>query len=274
MTASNRRPLHVTAWGDRGAPVVMVHGSFTWGEDAWAEQRVLADHFRLLVLDRCGHGQSPNTGRFGFDDQAADIADFLGKSAHLVGSSFGAVLALIVAQREPGRIRSLTVIEPPAWGVARGDPAVEEQLAGFSLTPAEAARLGPDLAFSKFLEGIGAEAEESALTEMDRKNAAASFQETPLLEAPVSLESLSATKLPLLVVSGGLQAATQRYRNRRLAFHRVCQALAAVTGAEWAQFPGAGHNPHLEDPGFNRRLRAFLLGAEVGKRPMLARELP
>lgn len=236
----------------------MVHGSFTWGEDAWDQQRALANHYRLLLVDRCGYGESPDTGRFGFEEQAEDIAELLGKSAHLVGSSYGAVLALIVAQREARRIRSLTVIEPPAWSLARGDPTVEEQLAGFSLTAGEAARLGPDVAFSRFLEGIGAEPQESPLTDMDRRNTAASFQQPPLLEAPVSLESLNATHLPLLVVSGGLQAATQRFRNRRLAFQLVCERLATIPGAEWAQFPSAGHNPHLEDPGFNPRLRAFL----------------
>jgi pimeloyl-ACP methyl ester carboxylesterase len=236
----------------------MVHGSFTWGEDAWAQQRGLTDHYRLLVVDRCGHGQSPDTGRFGFEEQADDIADLLGTLAHIVGGSYGAVLALIVAQREAGRIRSVTVIEPPAWGLARGDPVVEEQLVGFSLTPGDVARLGPDVAFSRFLEGIGAEPLESALTDMDRKSGMASFQQPPLLEAPLSLEFLSATHLPLLVVSGGSQGATQRFRNRRLAYHRVCEVLASIPGAEWAQFPHAGHNPHLEDPGFNLRLRTFL----------------
>jgi pimeloyl-ACP methyl ester carboxylesterase len=236
----------------------MVHGSFTWGEEAWAQQRELADHYRLLLVDRCGHGQSPDTGCFGFEEQANDIADVLGESAHLVGSSFGAVLALIVAEREAPRSRSITLIEPPAWSLARGDPAVEEQLVGLSLTAGEAARLGPDVSLSRFLEGIGAEPLESALTEMDRRNTAASFQQPPLLEAPVSLERLRATHLPLLVVSGGSQAATERFRNRRLAFQRVCGTLAAIPGVEWAQFPNTGHNPHLEDPAFNSRLRTFL----------------
>jgi pimeloyl-ACP methyl ester carboxylesterase len=236
----------------------MVHGSFTWGEEAWAQQRELADHYRLLLVDRCGHGQSPDTGRFGFEEQANDIADVLGESAHLVGSSFGAVLALIVAEREAPRIRSLTVIEPPAWSLARGEPAVEEQLVGLSLTAGEAARLGPDVSLSRFLEGIGAEPLGSALTDMDRRNTAASFQQPPLLEAPVSLERLRATHLPLLVVSGGSQAATERFRNRRWAFQRVCAVLATIPGADWAQFPNTGHNAHLEDPGFNSRLRTFL----------------
>jgi pimeloyl-ACP methyl ester carboxylesterase len=234
----------------------MVHGSFTWGEEAWVQQRELADTYQLLIVDRCGHGRSVDTGRFGLEQQADDIADLLGKSAHLVGSSYGAVLALIVAQREARRIQSVTVIEPPAWGLAREDAAVEEQAFGFSPSPGEAARLGPDVAFSRLLEGIGAEPLGSALTEMDRRNTSASFQEPSLLEAPVSLAGLSATRLPLLIVSGGSDAATPRFRNRRLAFQQVCARLATIPGAEWAQFPNAGHNPHLEDPGFNPRLRA------------------
>jgi pimeloyl-ACP methyl ester carboxylesterase len=255
---SDRSPLNVTTWGDRGAPVVLVHGSFTWGEEAWVQQRELADHYRLLVVDRCGHGHSPGSGRFGFEEQADDISDLLGESSHLVGSSFGAVLALVVAQREAPRIRSLTVIEPPAWSLARGDPAVEEQLTGFSMTAAEAEMLGPDVAFSRFLEGIGVEPLESALTDMDRKNTAASFKQPPLLEAPISLEQLHSLHRPLLVVSGGTQAATQRFRNRRLAYQRVCEVLATIPGAEWAQFPNAGHNVQIEDPEFNPRLRTFL----------------
>jgi pimeloyl-ACP methyl ester carboxylesterase len=248
----------VTTWGDHGAPVVMVHGSFTWGEDAWAQQRELAAHYRLLVVDRCGHGQSPDAGRFGFEQQADDIASVLGTSAHLVGSSYGAVLALIVAQRAPSMIRSLTVIEPPAWGLARGDPQVEEQIRLMRPILGQAEDLGPDVAFSRFLEAIGLEPNDEPSTEMDLTCIASSFREPPPEEAPLSVDGLNAMHLPLLVVSGGLKAATQRFRNRRLAFRVVCEVLAAIPGAEWAQFPTAGHNPHLEDPRFNPRLRSFL----------------
>jgi pimeloyl-ACP methyl ester carboxylesterase len=252
--------LHVTSWGDRGHLVVMVHGSFTWGEDTWAQQRDLSDNYRLLVVDRCGHGESPDTKRIRFEEQADDIADLLGTSAHLVGSSYGALLALVVAQRDVGKIRSLTVIEPPAWGLARGDPLVDEQVLQMRPVLDQAEQLGPDLAFSRFLEAIGAEPMGGPLTETDRKNTVASFREQPPEEAPLSLEGLRAMHLPLLIVSGGVAAATSRLRNRRLAFHRACETLATIPGAEWAQFPSAGHNPHLEDPGFNPRLRSFLDG--------------
>ena len=124
----------------------------------------------------------------------------------------------------------------------------------------QAQQLGPDLAFSRFLEAISADPDDVPLTGMDRKNTAASFREPPPELAPLSLEALRATHLPLLIVSGGLGAATERLHTRRLAFRQVCEVLATVPGAEWAQFPNAGHNPHLEDPGFNSRLRTFLEG--------------
>ena len=248
----------------------MVHGSFTWGEDAWAQQRELADHYRLLVVDRCGHGRSPDNGRFGFEEQSDDIAELLGSAAHLVGSSYGAVLALVVAQRVPSRIRSLTLIEPPAWGLVREDPHVEEQIRRMGAILGQAGELGPDQAFSRFLEAIGLEPTAEPLTEMDRTCIASSFREPPPEEALLSIDRLKATHLPLLIVSGGWEAATERFRNRRLAFRRVSMALAAIPGAEWAQFPSAGHNPHLEQAGFNPRLRAFLQhasGSAPGPRP-------
>jgi pimeloyl-ACP methyl ester carboxylesterase len=236
----------------------MVHGSFTCGEDAWIEQRELADRYQLLAVDRCGHGQSPDTGRFGFEQQADDIGDVLGASAHLVGSSYGAVLALVIAQRFPRKLRSLTVIEPPAWGLARKDPLVDEEVRRTQPILAQAEKLGPDLAFARFLEAIGAGPDAEPLTEMDRENVAASFREPPPEDAPVSLAGLNAVQLPLLIVSGGVGAPRERLHHRRLAFRRVCQELATIPGAAWAQFPNAGHNPHLEDPGFNPRLRMFL----------------
>ena len=52
---------------------------------------------------------------------------------HLVGQSYGGVIALLAAPRLP--LASLTVIEPPAFGVARGDPAVERWLERASALP-------------------------------------------------------------------------------------------------------------------------------------------
>jgi pimeloyl-ACP methyl ester carboxylesterase len=56
-----RTPVHVTVWGEANTgtpPVVLVHGTMTWGTDehfGFAAQRPLADHYRLIVMDRRGY---------------------------------------------------------------------------------------------------------------------------------------------------------------------------------------------------------------------------
>ena len=65
------------------------------------------------------------------DVQAGEMADLLGSGAHLAGFSYGGVIALLAAARRPEAVRSLTVIEPPCLGIARGDPAVDETVAAY-----------------------------------------------------------------------------------------------------------------------------------------------
>src|SRR5881392_3809104 len=105
-------------WGD-GEPAVFVHGSFGWGEETWREQRALADHYKLLLVDRRGFGASSPNGPVDFERDADDVAELLGDGSHLVGHSYGGVVSLLAAARRPDAVRSLALIEPPAFGVAR-----------------------------------------------------------------------------------------------------------------------------------------------------------
>lgn len=93
--------LDVVVWGE-GERVVLVHGSFGWGEETFAEQRPLADRYRLLLSDRRGHGDSPPAERVDFERDAADLAELLGGGAHLVGHSYGAI-ACVLAPAEGRR---------------------------------------------------------------------------------------------------------------------------------------------------------------------------
>src|SRR3954454_7326480 len=90
------RPLNVVVWGT-GERVVCVHGSLSWGEFAFREQRPLADCHELVLPDRRGYGETAASGRADFEVDARDVAALLGESAHLVGHSYGAVVALLAA---------------------------------------------------------------------------------------------------------------------------------------------------------------------------------
>ena len=81
-----------------------------------------------------GYPPNPPLERIDFEEQAAEIAELLQPGDHLVGHSYGGVISLLAAASRPA-LGSLTVCEPPAFGVARGDPAVEDFLARFPAAP-------------------------------------------------------------------------------------------------------------------------------------------
>src|SRR3989442_10735625 len=105
--------------------VMLVHGSVLPGWGTWAAQRPLADEYQLIVPYRTGYPPNPPLERIDFEVQAGAIAELIEPGTHLVGHSYGGVVSMLAATQVPEGLRSLTVIEPPAFGPARRDPDVE-----------------------------------------------------------------------------------------------------------------------------------------------------
>src|SRR5947209_2636097 len=121
------RDLDVLRMG-KGPPVLFVHGSVVGPELTWRRQHELAESWQLIMPNRPGFGGSPLTERNDFETEAPLFAELLGDSAHLVGHSYGAVIALLAAAERPEAVRSLTVSEPGALLIAAGDPDVDEMI--------------------------------------------------------------------------------------------------------------------------------------------------
>lgn len=232
--------LFVRAWGS-GEPVVLFHGSAPGDREAmWARYRhALADRYRLLVPDRRGYGASPAGTPGDLDAEVDDLLGVVGAGAHLVGFSYGGLLALLAAARRPGAIRSLAVIEPPVFAVARGHPAVDRVGAAPALAPE---------AFSRAFGRIWGDerAEPPSLAPERRRATARMMAERNPATIAVPLAALAAAPFPKLVLSGGWAAA----------FEIVCDALAGGIGAARASVPGAGHG--VCDPALVAHLAAFL----------------
>ena len=84
----------------QGPPAVLVHGTFVGGPESWTAQASLADHHRLLVVDRRGYGANPApTGILGWPVDGQDLLGLVEQlgGAHLVGHSYGGAVVAVAA---------------------------------------------------------------------------------------------------------------------------------------------------------------------------------
>jgi pimeloyl-ACP methyl ester carboxylesterase len=242
--------LRVERFGT-GPPIVLVHGSVGGGEATWREQRPLAERWTLVIPDRPGFGAGPPVERVDFEVDAPLVAELLGDGVHLVGHSYGGVVCLLAAARRPEAVRSLTVIEPPAFGIATGNAAAD----AFVARATDLWTDGPDepAAFlAAFLRLVGSNmALPEPLTPELERGARLLLVERPPWEAQIPMDTLAAAPFPKLVVSGGHDPA----------FDAVCDVLERRLDAEGSVILGAGHSVQRTGAPFNERLEAFLTAA-------------
>jgi pimeloyl-ACP methyl ester carboxylesterase len=237
-----------------GPPVVLVHGSVVGPERTWRAQLALAEHWELILPRRPGVGASPPLpGGGDFEAEAPLIAELLDDGAHLVGHSYGAVIALLAAAARPDAVRSLTVSEPGALRLAAGDPAVDRTIADGETLYRHRAEIEPIDFVRLFRSGVGSAHETpDALPDWLERGARHVMAERPPWEAEIPLAALAAAPFPTLVISGGHSPV----------FEAVCDALAGALDAERAVIPGRGHTiPSAGEP-YNAVLEAVLTRAE------------
>jgi pimeloyl-ACP methyl ester carboxylesterase len=230
--------------------LLLVHGSVVNAELTWNAQKSLTERFEIVAPNRRGFPPGPDVERVDFEDEAVWLEPFLESGTHLVGHSYGGVISLLAAARRPETLRSLTVIEPPAFGIARGDPAVDEFIAGIDELWTHGPR-DPAEFLRGFLSRVGSSIPPGDFTPELLQGARTLMVERSPAEAVIPFDELARTPFPKLVVSGGHSPA----------FDAVCDVLEDRLGAERAVLPGAGHSvQRLGDP-FNELLTTFVEAA-------------
>jgi pimeloyl-ACP methyl ester carboxylesterase len=231
--------FHVVSEGS-GPRLLFVHGSVGTGGITWGAQRALADRFTLVILDRPGYPPNPPLERIDFEEQAAQLRDLFEPGDHLVGHSYGGVISMLAADE---RLASLTLNEPPAFALARGNPAVEEFLTAMERAPRE-----PRAYLEHFLPLVGVSLDvPERLSPAFEAATRAAMAERPPHEAHIPLARLRALPFPKLVVSGA----------HNPALDAVADVLEVELPAQRAVLPGAGHNVQRA-PGYNETLAAFV----------------
>jgi pimeloyl-ACP methyl ester carboxylesterase len=246
--ALRARDLDVVTTGT-GPRVVFVHGSIVDARGTWRQQLDLAERWTLVLPNRPGFGGSPPLERGDFEVEAPLIAELLGEGAHLVGHSYGAVIALLAAALRPEAVHSLTVSEPGALGVARGHPAVDEMISGGQELYRRRDEIAPREFVALFRAGAhSARDTPDQLPDWLERGAHLVMAERPPWEAEVPLDTLADAAFPTLVISG----------NHSPAFEVVCDVIAERLGAERAHIPGQGHTIPQTGTPYNDRLERFL----------------
>ena len=218
---------------------------------ASARRRVRARDRRAARLSSESRRSSASTSRSTPRSSRHGLPD----GVHLVGHSYGGVIALLAAAAVPERVRSLTVIEPPATADRRAAiPAAD----AFTREGIEWWRTGPTDDPEAFLRGflayvgsdyvppspLGARAR-AGRADADRRARAVGGGDPARRRSPPR-------RSPTLVVSGG---ASRRLRRRLRRARRSARSGAARA---------AGLRPHgAAHPEFNERLAAFVLRAET-----------
>lgn len=252
--------LHYEQPGE-GPPVVFVHGGVLNGAMTWSAQRPLAERWRLVIIDRPGFGSSSLVDRVDFAADAELVVELLDRAkqlwqvdrVHLVGHSYGGVISLLAAASRPEALRSLTVIEPPAFGIAAGNAAVDDLVAGLKDHWRHGPRQHPARFLAGFLRLVGSAIElPDPLPPPLGQGAAMLVVERGPWEAEIALTELARAQFPTLVVSGAHSAA----------FDAVCDVLERELGADRAVIAGAGHSIPRIGEAFNQRLGRFLTHAD------------
>jgi pimeloyl-ACP methyl ester carboxylesterase len=245
-------PLQVERIGE-GPPVVFVHGSVVGAERTWRKQLPLANRWTVILPSRPGFAGSPPLERGDFEAEAPLFADLLGDGAHLVGHSYGAVIALLAAAERPEAVRSLTVSEPGALRLAAGDPEVDAMIENGNTLYRDPEAIPPEVFLRLFRSGVG-----SANETPDRlpgwlaQGVQLLKSERPPWEADVPLGRLADAGFPALVISGGHSAV----------FEKVCDAVAERLGAERAVIRGRGHTIPSTGGPYNSALERHLAASE------------
>ena len=238
--------LYVEERAAEREPLVLIHGAWT-DHATWSRLvEPLARSFRVIAYDRRGHSRSSRgaaapTRRRHEDDLAALIEALDCAPAHLVGTSYGAMIALALAGRRPELVRSVVAHEPPAIAVMPV-PDVEALFAG----------VGDEIVAGDHGAATQRFFEEAILGPGGWDLVPGPVQRSAIANAPTFVDMLADPGWGALDTT-----AVARFAGPLLVSYgdagpqwlpQVGLAVAERIGCPTQRIPGAGHTPHHTHP--------------------------
>ncbi|NVB77641.1 MAG: alpha/beta hydrolase [Kofleriaceae bacterium] len=196
---------------------------------------------RVHTPDLIGYGARPWPGGepFHFRQDVEMLASLLDEPAHVVGHSYGGLLALQLALARPDLVRSLALYEPVAFGILdeSSDQAARDEVAGFRPYRFDPAAPDEDWlrGFIEWWQGAGAW-DRLAPETKDAFRAVGwklSEEVASLVADRTDRATYATITAPTLVLGGGRSPAAEQAVVRKLA--------AALPNATLRVFPELGH---------------------------------
>jgi pimeloyl-ACP methyl ester carboxylesterase len=238
----------------RGEPVVFVHGSL----DDYRSWRLQAGDFsrdrRTISYSRRCHHPNPWSDypqeysiRTERDDLISLLSELkLDRSVDLVGSSYGAFVALLAAQQRPDLIRSLVLGEPPIFSLLLESKAVHYPEPSFEMKVIAPLRENDyERGVRGFVDFVRGEVTYDRLSSETKErmlqNAKTLLYELTTPERdPFSIDDAHKIRTPTLLLNG---------ENSPFMFQVITQELRkALPMSEIAVVRNASHSMHAQNP--------------------------
>ena len=248
--------IDLTAPWAADAPLIVFHHGVGATADIWADWLpALVDRYRIARFDTMGFGRSavPGPGYGWSLDGLADDVLAVARAAgadrfHLVGESLGGTVALHLASRRPGSVRSVTVSNAShrggsirgarEWRAFIGSQGMAAW--GAMMTPLRVDREQAPEAKYRWFERVQAEASADSVLDL-----------ADLLIGTDLTSELGAIRAPALLLAPG--------QSPFVSLAVMEDMHAHIPGSELQVFPGARHGlPCSHGEACGRALRAFL----------------
>jgi pimeloyl-ACP methyl ester carboxylesterase len=265
--------LHYIEQG-QGEPLILLHGGQSDYRSWTSQMEAFSLQYRVISYSRRFNypNDNPLTTKYrsaytDADDLAALIRELKLESVHLVGTSVGALTALILAVKYPKMVRSLVLAEPPIHRWAKDDPKGEALYKDFMFTiwkPAAAAfKAGDDQGAMRILvDGFGGAGRFDNLAPEAR---AVAMQNSRFFKASTSSsdpfpkfskDKVKRLTVPVLIITGENTIKLHKFVNEELA--------RLLPKAERAIILKAGHGSARENPqAFNEAALKFLAKSKL-----------
>jgi 3-oxoadipate enol-lactonase len=250
--------IHYVEQGE-GPTIVFAHG-FVMDHTMFAPQfEDLPDDHRCLAWDMRGHGHSDcPPGPWTMQDTVVDLISFIEETnaapCHLVGMSWGGMIALRVALQREDLVRSLVLIDtsadaedPERAELYRG---FQEAIAAEGVTEELAQGTLPIFYGQRFREEQTEAVQIHVERAMEMPREALVEGLRALIGRDSVLDRLGEIRVPTLVIHGS--------EDEAIPMSQAAARAAGIRGAELVRVPDSGHTCPLEAPDVvNARLAEF-----------------